>query len=207
MSKTYEESRQAFSFIYANNLWEYGSGLGSLPENTLEYRYFLESFIAKHGIKTIVDFGCGDWNSSRHIYWWGAKYTGYDTVSSLIETNNKLFATDSIKFLSSPKSFSGIRSADLLIVKDVLQHWDSETIQEFLESIKGKFTYALITNSQYPAEDINKEIRVGQFRPVNLLVPPFSVQAELVLSYTIDCTSPRGEFLSDLKHVLLLKDW
>jgi hypothetical protein len=207
MSNTHIESKHAFKFIYDNNLWEYGSGIGSLAETTLEYRYFLENFIARNSISTIVDFGCGDWNFSRYMYLWGAEYTGYDTVDSVIKKNDELYSTDKIKFLLSPKSFSEIKSSELLIVKDVLQHWSSDIVKDFLESVRGKFQYILITNSQYPTDEINKDIRIGQFRPINLLVSPFSIQAELVLTYDIRCTSSNGEYYSDLKHVLLLKNW
>jgi SAM-dependent methyltransferase len=207
MSDIYKEFRQAFTFIYDNNAWKYGSGLGSLAETTLEYRHFLESFIAKNDIKTIVDFGCGDWNFSRYIYWWNAEYTGYDTVEKIVETNNRNFSTDRIKFQISPNNFKEIKSTELLIVKDVLQHWTTSIILEFLVSIKSKFKYILITNSQYPSKDINKDIRIGQFRPVNLLTPPFNLQAELIFTYNFSCTLSDGEEQSDLKHTLLLKNW
>ena len=207
MSEVYTEAKLAFTFIYDNNVWGSGSGIGSLAETTLEYRYFLETFIAKNNISTIVDFGCGDWKFSRYIYWWGAEYTGYDTVDSVIQKNTELYSTDTIRFLLSPKEFTEIQSADLLIVKDVLQHLPSHVVKEFLESVKGKFHYILVTNSQYPAEDINKDIRIGQFRPLNLLLPPFAIQAELVCKCAIHCTSSNGETYSDLKHVLLLKNW
>ncbi|MDR2800594.1 MAG: hypothetical protein LBB52_04915 [Desulfovibrio sp.] len=207
MPEAYSETRHAFTFIYENNLWEYGSGIGSLAETTLEYRYFLEKFIAKNNIKTIVDFGCGDWNFSRYIYWWGAEYIGYDAVETIVENNSKLFSTDTIKFYIPPTNFGEIKPAELLIVKDVLQHWPSDIVKQFLASIKGKFQYILATNSQYPNDNVNKDIRIGQFRPVNLLISPFNIQAELVLTYDIRCTDRNGKKHSDLKHVLLLKNW
>lgn len=203
-----ENFLQAFTFIYQNNLWEYGSGIGSLAETTLEYRYFLENFIAQNAVGTIVDFGCGDWSFSRYIYWRDAEYTGYDTVNTVIQKNNELFASDRIKFFLAPAHFSDIKSAELLIVKDVLQHWPLDVIKEFLTAVRGKFKYALITNSQYPSEDINKDIRIGQFRPVNLLIAPFNLKkAELLLAYDIRRASKNDENYSDVKHVLLLKNW
>lgn len=207
MSEIYEELQSAFKSIYANDTWGFGSGIGSLPDTTLEYRYFLEKFIAKNAIKTVVDFGCGDWAFSRYIFWWDSEYTGYDTVDTVIEKNNEQYSTDKIMFLISPRNFQDIKPADLLIVKDVLQHWNSNIIKEFLISIKEKYQYILITNSQYPKENINKDISIGQFRPINLLIPPFNVQGEQVLSYYFHCTDSQGETYSDLKSVILLKNW
>jgi hypothetical protein len=203
----HDEFEQAFTLIYEKGAWRYGSGLGSLPETTLEYRHFLESFIAENNIRTIVDFGCGDWNFSRYIYWWNAEYTGYDTVENIIKTNMKMFSTDNIEFKISPNDFTEIKPAELLIVKDVLQHWPENIIQKFLASIKGKYPYILITNSQHPDKDLNKNIRIGQFRPLNLLMPPFNIPAKLIFTYNFHCTLSDGKDESDLKHTLLLKNW
>ena len=47
-----EAIEKKFEYIYINNIWQNGSGLGSLPENTVEYRNFLENFIKKNKICT-----------------------------------------------------------------------------------------------------------------------------------------------------------
>ncbi len=75
--------RAAFEAIYAENRWVYGSGVGSLPVNTTRYRAFLESFLAMNAIRTVTDFGCGDWQSSRLIDWSNIEYVGFDVVSHL----------------------------------------------------------------------------------------------------------------------------
>ena len=197
----------ANAHIYANDAWGFGSGIGSLPETTLDYRHFLETFIAKNGIETIVDFGCGDWQFSRYIYWWGAAYTGYDTVAEVIARNTKQFSTENVRFLLSPENFDGIRSAQLLLVKDVLQHWSLDLIHEFLASVKGKFEYILITNSHSQGAESNSDIRIGQFRPLNLLAPPFNLPAKEIFSYNYRCSAPNGKEHSDVKTVLLLQNW
>ena len=49
-----------FSTIYRNNVWGHGSGVGSLPEGTVDYRRVLEGLIRSKDIKTVLDYGCGD---------------------------------------------------------------------------------------------------------------------------------------------------
>ncbi|MDL2307480.1 class I SAM-dependent methyltransferase [Desulfovibrio sp. OttesenSCG-928-C06] len=199
--------RKVFSFIYEHNAWDFGSGLGSMPQTTLEYRYFLERFISERQISSVVDFGCGDWQSSRYIFWWGAEYTGYDVVPDVLDANRKHYASDNVRFLTSPQDRRLMRSADLLIAKDVLQHWPDAEISEFLEAVKGKYKYILITNSITPEDELNRDILLGQFRPLDLLRPPFSLDAECVLTWSINCTLPSGEEHSFSKHTLLLADW
>ena len=198
--------KEAFSFIYQHNAWGYGSGLGSLPETTLEYRYFLEKFIAKHEIRSIVDIGCGDWQFSRYIYWWGASYTGYDVVPSLIEMNNTRFSSENIKFLQIPDNLDELLAADLYIVKDVLQHWPQKNITEFLHSIRDKYKFALITNSITPADNLNKDIRSGEYRALDLRLAPFNISAEQVFIYTLSCTLPNGKLETFTKNLLLLSN-
>ena len=199
--------RKVFSFIYEHNAWDFGSGLGSMPQTTLEYRYFLERFLAERGVRSVVDFGCGDWQSSRYIFWWDAEYTGYDVVPSVLEANRARYASDKVRFLTSPEDWRNLRGADLLLAKDVLQHWPEEEIRRFLEAVKGKYKYILVTNSVTPEDELNREILLGQFRPLDLRLPPFSLEAECVLDWSINCTMPGGEPHSFAKHTLLLTGW
>ena len=71
-------------------------------------------------ISRIVDFGCGDWQSSKLIDWGGATYLGIDVVSDLIDRNEKCFTTEKVSFKNSDSLLG--EKGDLLIVKDVLQH-------------------------------------------------------------------------------------
>ncbi|HAQ05822.1 TPA: SAM-dependent methyltransferase, partial [Candidatus Azambacteria bacterium] len=56
--------QNVFTDIYTKRFWFGGSGSGSLVENTVSYRNFLETFISDNEIKTVLDFGCGDWQFS-----------------------------------------------------------------------------------------------------------------------------------------------
>lgn len=146
--------KEIFTEIYDNNVWG-GSGGGSSPENTVEYRAFLQKFLKDYDIKTVVDFGCGDWSFSHLIDWSGINYTGYDCVESVIKTNQKKNKFSNIKF-TSILPLKSLDYGECLIVKDVLQHWSNEDIDGFLQSYKY-FKYILITNTQYNSDrpDIN----------------------------------------------------
>src|SRR5262245_12747243 len=61
------------------------SGSGSTLEITREYRSYVEDFMKKHTVKSVVDAGCGDWSFSSAINWGDASYLGIDIASDVIE--------------------------------------------------------------------------------------------------------------------------
>jgi len=112
-----------FSDIYQNNVWGCGSGDGSTADYTVPYRQFLSKWLHDNKIETVLDIGCGDWQSTCLIDWNGIKYTGIDCVPSLIENHKEKYGSNTISFalkdiLSQPLQ----KSYDVIILKDVIQH-------------------------------------------------------------------------------------
>jgi SAM-dependent methyltransferase len=176
--------REIFEDIYARNAWGRGSGVGSLPIHTRGYIRVLERFLQEHRIRTVVDLGCGDWQFSRLISWRDVIYTGYDLVRPIIERNTAEFSAEGITFHVFSGDFNDLPSADLLIAKDVLQHWSNESIVAFLPTLK-KYKYSLITNCvNSSGPTTNVDIQNGKFRPLDLRLPPFKVAAEEIYSFS-----------------------
>jgi SAM-dependent methyltransferase len=180
-----------FEQIYANNVWKYGSGEGSLPLHTQGYVKFLQKFIRKHRVRSVVDLGCGDWQFSRLLDWNGVNYLGLDIVRSVIERNRKLYAKPGITFEVAPEKFNDLPAADLLLAKDVLQHWSASRIQEFLLFIH-RYPLALITNctSLRPRRfwrgtptTQHRDIQDGDFRRLDIRNAPFLVKCDAVYSF------------------------
>jgi SAM-dependent methyltransferase len=187
--------KAVFTQIYAQNLWGYGSGEGSLPEHTKDYRRFLERFIRDRQIKSVVDYGCGDWQFSRLIDWDGVRYLGLDVVDSLIEHNLKTYRKDNITFEVLAGTPVELPDAELIILKDVLQHWSHQSIRSFLPKI-AKCKFALITNCVNPyGPTDNRDILDGDFRPLDLTRPPFACEMAKVFEFT----NRRGVF--GLRHI------
>lgn len=184
--------KDVFTNIYSNGVWSQGSGSGSHPDNTRSYREFLQDFISTRGVVSVVDFGCGDWQSSQYMDWGGVSYLGVDVVDSLIKENSRKYQTDSVRFERVNSIDDPLPSADLLIVKDVFQHWPNEHIQKFRRHL-DRFRFALITNTRESrgvetdrpiGAALNSDIDVGGLRPVNLSLPPFKWEVEEVFSHT-----------------------
>jgi SAM-dependent methyltransferase len=154
--KNFLDHHEHFTNIYAGGGWggECGSGGGSLPQNTIEYREFLQKFLIEKNIKKVYDFGCGDWTFSRLIDWSEVKYTGVDVVKTVIDNNNKKYKTDTVKFLYLKDTEKFYKNkGDLLLIKDVLQHWKNEEVTAFLDEVVNNFKFILITNSSPQGED------------------------------------------------------
>jgi len=176
-----------FEQIYAKNEWGYGSGEGSLPEHNLGYIQFLESFLVRHGIKSIVEMGCGDWQFSKNIRWGASSYHGFDVVPAVVEFNRSTYTRDQVAFSLYSGDPAELPTADLLIVKDVLQHLNDLTVQRALLHLP-RFRYSLVTNCVNPRGlTVHHDIEDGGFRYLDLRLPPFGLKASEVYSF-----HPRG---------------
>jgi len=200
-----------FRSIYLNRGWFNGSGSGSLPENTEEYRTFLQDFMRAHNVKTVLDLGCGDWQSTKLMQWKDLEYTGIDVVHQVIDDVRKTYEAQNVHFICDDVTECDLPQADLVIIKDVLQHWPNETVQKFLTRLK-KYKYVLITNTievqdtgKQPAapaiHPINTDIQLGEGRPLDLAKPPFNLSCQEMLRYR---STKRYHPIQDIKSVVLL---
>jgi SAM-dependent methyltransferase len=184
---------EVFDAIYRDNLWKGGSGTGSREELTRHYRAFLQNFMHVNRVASVVDLGCGDWQIARHIDWTGINYIGVDTSAVVLQSTQN-FARDGVSFLHADAVIHPLPPADLLIVKDVLQHWPNADILAFLPQL-AKYRIALITNG-FPQSRIamlNVDIKVGGSRPINLAMAPFNMPGCFVFGFQAD--EPKWVFL------------
>jgi len=138
----------SFTEIYDKNKWGNGSGTGSnMSRNNKKYIELLENIMDKYDIKTICDVGCGDWQFSQHVDFGNRKYLGVDCVKSVIDENLKNFEKKNINFQHksigdnyTPKGY------DLVIIKDVIQHWTDEDIIKYFSKIIDDNKYVFSTN-------------------------------------------------------------
>ena len=176
----YRSLPNTFNRIYAEGWWGKDatgkgiSGPGSSLEITREYRAYLEDFIKKHAVKSVVDAGCGDWSFSSAIDWGDASYLGVDIASDVIEAVRKKHEKGKIKFVVGDIT-EDLPAADLLISKDVLQHLSNELILKFIKNNlrKDKYKWVILTNDRGSE---NRDIRSGLHRMIDLTAPPFNVK-------------------------------
>jgi SAM-dependent methyltransferase len=175
-----KELGQTFNGIYSRGDWARDaqgkgtSGTGSTLDITREYRAFIEEFITKQHVKSIVDAGCGDWEFSSATNWNGARYLGVDISSDVIEVVKKKYQKDGVSFMVGDVTDS-LPPADLLLCKDVLQHLPNALIIKFIKNNlkKGKYKWAILTNDR---GGNNSDIKAGEYRVIDLSAPPFKVK-------------------------------
>jgi len=163
----------------------------------MDYRAFLERFLHLNNIGSIVDIGCGDWQFLRFVNLAGVRYHGFDVVESVIERNRRLYAAENISFDMIPDDFDDVPLADLLIMKDVLQHLSNEEILRHRDGLFSRFPKCLLTNSyrklrlhnyDMASNDYttghNYQIASGDFRCLDLNADPFNFGGAYVLEFS-----------------------
>lgn len=176
-----------FSNIYQKNIWGGGSGTGSkMSPDNFWYIDLLESVIEENDVLKVADIGCGDFNVLKNIDWnnLGIEYHGIDVVEDLMKTNNHDYGNGSgtrIKFFTMDISENPdlVRDYDLIILKDVIQHWNDETIQLVLHQLVKNNKMVLMGNgykfgrtpekNNWESRDINNKY---SYHPVDIQKEP-----------------------------------
>jgi SAM-dependent methyltransferase len=181
------------------------SGPGSALSVTVPYRAFLEEFIRERGVASIVDLGCGDLEIMSHVDLAGARYLGVDVIAERVRRNGKkLEGRPQFTFNvgdARALPMGNLANFDLLIIKDVLQHWTNTEVAAWLArwqfAVQGP-RYALVTNCNY-GPTVNRDVAAGGWRAIDLTRAPFGV-GKVVLRWAL----PRGPHV-DYKDVVLLE--
>ena len=178
--------REIFSGKYedAESDWVGNSGPGSDPYYNLPYRAFLEGFLRLNHIGSVVDIGCGDWQFSRFVDFGQATYLGLDVVASVVDRNEARFGGGRVRFAMMPDDHDALPPADLLIIKDVLQHLPNDDILAFRDRVLPRYRFCLLTNSYRKLDvPVNVDIPLGAFRCLDLRAPPFDFEGAYVLQF------------------------
>ena len=185
------ESESVFNYIYRFNIWgqsscsKYFSGTGSTFEFAKPYIEYINKYIKKNPIKSVVDLGCGDYNVSRMTDFGVAEYLGIDVVGDLIKYNNKIFGSNKTKFLHSDIVADDLPGSDLCIIRQVMQHLSDSDIQTILPKLQIYKHVVIFDEWSRRLVIENKDIRTGGYRNCGIFLelPPFNCLIETLLVY------------------------
>lgn len=186
--------KNRFSIIYNYNYWddkESISGPGSSLKNTKNLRKQLPKIIKRFKIKSILDAPCGDCNWIRQIIIRSkVKYTGLDIVNECITINKRKYKNKNFIFKQRDITKNKLPNCDLFICRDFLFHLSFKDTYKFLknlESIKSK--YLLFSNHTKSKSEhlINKDIKSGDFRKINIFNKPYNFQKKYEATIRDDC--------------------
>lgn len=155
-----------FSEIYQTGVWgqqdgwEYYSGSGSHDDYIVaSYVDGLNNYFGSSSLSlSALDIGCGDFNVgcslSKNFY----QYTAIDIVHDLIEYNKEKYKDSGAKFICLDATCDELPEADVILLRQVLQHLSNEKILQLLKNIKNKCKYLVVV----------EHIPVGEAWPKNL---------------------------------------
>jgi len=172
--RAYMES--TFAPFYAENRWgdeESVSGPGSSLTRTAKLRRELPGLLQEIGVRTLLDAPCGDFNWMKDTRLDLEQYIGADIIPDLIARNSELYGNDETQFLLLDLTRDELPRADVILCRDCLIHFSYRHIAAAIKNFKRTGSTYLLTNS-YPAWGRNENIRTGDFRPLNLTLPPFN---------------------------------
>lgn len=167
---------QTFALFYAENRWgddESVSGPGSNLARTAKLRRELPALLENIGARTLLDAPCGDFNWIQHTQLGIEQYIGVDVVPDLITRNQKLYGNDDRRFVLSDLTRDELPRVDVILCRDCLIHFSYRHITAAIKNFKRSGSTYLLTNS-YPRWRENANIRTGDFRHLNLTLPPFN---------------------------------
>jgi SAM-dependent methyltransferase len=182
--------RQSFRKIYSTKVWgdngqPFYSGPGSHGPIADQYSAAVAAFIKDHGVRSVVDCGCGDFSiGGRIVEATAVQYTGVDVVDDLIEHHKKTVQNSRVSFLCADLTRDPLPSADLYLIRQVLQHLANREIAKVLGRV-GDFPMTLISehvpmNLGSINDDMSHgpEVRSDYNSAVFVDQPPFSIAAK-----------------------------
>lgn len=166
---------EVFRDIYRLNAWgsaESRSGVGSTLAFTKRLRAELPGFLAKHGVRSMIDVPCGDFNWMRHVPLGSVRYLGLDVVPELIERNTGRFGSETVSFRTLDLLREVPPRADLILCRDVLIHFSHADVAKALANLLASGSEWLLTTTY--REGRNRHEPTGGFFRIHLEAEPFA---------------------------------
>jgi hypothetical protein len=179
----WRSAEQVFTAIHRRNTWqgdESASGPGSSLAATAALRQELPRLLREIHCTSLLDAPCGD-------LWWLkemalpiASYCGADIVEEVVAANRDRHAAPGRTFLRLDLRRDALPRADLVLCRDCLVHFSFRDALAALANFRASGAAWLLTTT-FPAHRCNREAVTGEWRPLNLELPPFHLPRPLAL--------------------------
>jgi SAM-dependent methyltransferase len=168
------------------------SGIGSDLQQTRVLIYQLPDLLRKEHVRSVLDIPCGDFFWMRHVDLTGIDYLGADIVKELIERNQQQHQRGGVRFQRLDLVKDRLPEADLVLCRDCIVHLSFAEARRALLNICASRARLLLTTT-FPDRKINVDIRTGDWRTLNLVLPPFSLPPPMRL-VNEGCTEGYGAY-------------
>jgi 2-polyprenyl-3-methyl-5-hydroxy-6-metoxy-1,4-benzoquinol methylase len=183
LSKTGREMRRVFGAIHETRAWgecESASGPGSTRERTAAFLPDLIALVESLGVSTLLDAPCGDFNWAGPLADAVEHYIGVDVVPELVEQNRRRWSSPRRQFLCRDIVSERLPAADLVLCRDALVHLANADVAATLANLRRTGARHLLATT-FVGDRENVDIVTGDWRPLNLERPPFSLPRPLAL--------------------------
>lgn len=196
--------RRKGGFRSSSEYWEqrYRNGGNSGPgsyDRLAEFKAdFLNAFVERHQITSVVEYGCGDGAQLKLARY--PDYTGVDISPKAVEMCRSLFSGDSSKHFLKLDADGPTATGDLCLSLDVVFHLVEDNVfhaymQRLFESARR---FVIIYSSNIDQEWPDKHVRHRQFtRWVEQNIPDWYLQSTCKNAYPYDHENPTQTSFSD----------
>ena len=124
------------------------------------------------GTRRLLDVPCGDFNWMSQVDLTGIDYIGGDIVESIVEANRARYESGDRKFMRVDLTSGPLPDADVILCRDCLVHFSFVNIMAAFRTMRASGATYLLTTT-FLDREANKDIVDGDWRPLNLVQPPF----------------------------------
>ena len=147
---------EAFDEVYRGGMWKQGnapSGVGSEGRMAERYVQLVLDYASAHNLRTAVDAGCGDFSIGSLLAGKFARYIAFDVSPLIIDINKRRYADltrENVSFDVADMTSTTFPRADLILVRQVLQHLTNTQIERILKNLEASdWRRVLITEEVY----------------------------------------------------------
>jgi hypothetical protein len=180
-----QTNQERFTWIYNTNAWcgSTPSGQGSSLGYTANLRGEIPKLLRDYSIQIIFDAPCGDFNWMRHVLTEvDIQYIGADIVHPLISSLNGKYGDAKTSFIHMDLIKDKFPNADLMICRDCLFHLSFLDIESVLRNfLLSGIPYLLTSTYINRGRFVNRDIRTGEFRLIDLFSSPFNFPTDPLL--------------------------
>lgn len=188
-----ESAASVFSDIYHENRWQNSqtrSGQGSTITQTEALRIALPDLLRRHSVHTFLDIPCGDFHWMSSVNLEDIHYMGADIVPDLVAENISKHAKPDCDFRLADLCISPLPTVDMVFCRDCMVHLPYKMIAAAVANIRASGS-GLLMATTFPETQMNRDIAIGDFRPINLQAPPFNFPPPIDL-FIEQCTESDG---------------
>jgi hypothetical protein len=174
-----KDAKEVFTSIWQHNYWgnqESLSGPGSTFEQTQNLVAEFPKLLSKFKIKSVFDAPCGDFHWMKQLTESSdLHYIGGDIVEGIISKNVSESSSANVEFKVFDITNDKFPNVDLWLSRAIFYHLSNKDIFLALNNfMQSSVKYILTTNCVTDSNHTNLDIDTGDWRSLNLFLPPFN---------------------------------